>query len=260
MKGSSTLVVVIASSLLVACGGSKKPPAATAEGESSSSEGSSEKKDKTDEKSGDAGAEADESKSKASMCTGFEIDLVNALSQSACEESDKKPTDVKPVDFKKSLEVKLMPSANKIEPGGHVDVIVQMTNKSKEPMQLEFLLDPTPRFQVETYDAKGRRADVPTAKQPPVNVDRPESPQSLARVTLVPNGFAHAKVGWDAVRMRWAPEKLKGTPPEMGFPRVPAGPLPKGKYTIKIVTPLLNATEGVEHEVSAPKVTIEVGK
>jgi hypothetical protein len=62
------------------------------------------------------------------------------------------------------------------------------------------------------------------------------------------------------VKMKWAPEKFKGTPPERGFPRAPAGPLAKGKYVVKVVTPLVGVAEGVDHEVSAPKVEIEVEK
>lgn len=267
------LATLVALSLVVLGCGSKKPaqaPDAVGEGEvapdsSGSGEGKtkgekSEKGEKTGEK---AGGGEDDAKPKTSICTGFELDLLAALGHSSCEVADKKPTDVKQVDLKKVLDIKLMTSANKVEPGGHVDVIIQFTNKGKEPLTLDFLLDPTPRFQVETYDAKSaKRMDLPAAKQPvvPSNIDRPESPQTLGRVTIVPNGSAHAKVGWDAVKTKWAPEKLKGTPPEMGFPRVPAGPLPKGRYMIRVVTPLLNAQEGMEHEVSAPRVAIEVGK
>jgi hypothetical protein len=60
--------------------------------------------------------------------------------------------------------------------------------------------------------------------------------------------------------MKWAPEKLKGTPPEKGYPRSPAGPLPKGKYSVRVVTPLANVFEGVDHEVSAPRVEVVVKK
>jgi hypothetical protein len=60
--------------------------------------------------------------------------------------------------------------------------------------------------------------------------------------------------------MKWAPEKVRGTPPERGYPRTAAGPLPKGKYMVRVVTPLVNVMEGSEKEISAPKVPIEVGK
>jgi hypothetical protein len=67
------------------------------------------------------------------------------------------------------------------------------------------------------------------------------------------------RLSWDAVKMKWAPEKVRGTAVEKGYPRTPAGPLPKGKYTVKVVTPLIGVFEGVDHEVSALKVDIEVG-
>ena len=60
--------------------------------------------------------------------------------------------------------------------------------------------------------------------------------------------------------MKWAPEKVRGTPPERGYPRAPAGPLAKGKYTVKVVTPLVGVSEGVDHEMSAPKVEVEIDK
>lgn len=266
MKGRLLLVLLSAS--LVACGGSKKPAQSSGDGDEAkpASEGSEAKGDKGDKgeaKAAGEGGEGGEGKSKANLCSGFELDLVAALGHSACELTDVKPTDVKSVDMKKTLDVKVVTSANKVDPGGKVDVYVRFTNKGKDPLTLDFLLDPTARFQIEAYDAKNKRADVPTAKQPPIPMGMPErvaATQSLARVTILPNGTGSAKVVWDAVRMRWAPEKLKGTPPEMGYPRVPSGPLPKGKYTLRVVTPLLNAAEGGEHEVSAPKVAIEVAK
>jgi hypothetical protein len=270
MKGALTILLLAGS--ILSCGGGKKPPADATESKSDStaSEKSGEGKgdgeskgDKSGEGKGEGKSDGEEGKSKASICTGFELDLVNALNNSACEVPNQKATDVKAVDLKKRLQVKLSTSANKVEPGGKVDLIVQFVNKGKEPLVLDFMLDPSPRFTTEAYDAKKKRVDMPATHEPmiPSGVTRGEpSPQTVGRVVIVQNGTAHAKVPWEASRMRWAPEKLKGTPPEMGFPRLPAGPLPKGKYTVKVITPLLNAVEGVDHEISAPKVDIEVGK
>jgi hypothetical protein len=55
--------------------------------------------------------------------------------------------------------------------------------------------------------------------------------------------------------MKWAPDKVRGTAPERGFPRSPAGPLPKGKYTVKVVTPLAGVSSSVD---SAPTTEINV--
>ncbi len=250
----ATLIMLLPLAAL-ACGGSKKE-AKSGESTETASTDAPINGDAAD--AGEAkGENGEPAKSKASTCTGADIDLMSALIQSACEVPNPKPDD-KPRDLKAALDVKVAPSSNKIAPGGHTDLIVTFTNKSKEPLPLDFVLDPTPRFAVEAYDLKGTRVDLPKGPQPAMP-DRPPSNQGTARVTLVPNGSAHVKLAWDATKMKWAPEKLKGTPPEMGFPRAANGPLGKGKYSIRVVTPLTNVAEGVEHELSAPRSPIEVG-
>lgn len=267
MKSGLSLVLVAAAlaSTGLGCGGTKPPPPQEPSGEATAPEKSDDAKtEKSGDKGEGSGTDGDESKSKSSICSGFDIDLIAALGHSACEVPDVKATDAKSMDMKGKLEVKLAATASRVDPGGQVDFIVQMTNKTKAPLSLDFLLDPTPRFQVEAYDSKGvKRVDMPAGKQPTIPAalaDRPAAAQTLARVTLAPNGTAHAKVSWNAVRTRWAPEKLKGTPPEMGYPRVPAGPLGKGRYMVRVVTPLLSAMEGSDKEVSAPRAGIEVAK
>ncbi len=246
-----TLLILVGLGLAAGgCGGSKKDAKDPAD--KSGSETTTE---------ADAGASGEAAEpSKASLCTGGDIDLMAALIQSACETKGK--PDDKPRDMKGLLEVKLNTSANKIEPGGHVDLIVSFVNKSKDPLPLDFVLDPTPRFTVEAYTAKGKRADMPAGNAParPAGSEGEPATPGLARVTITPNGSAHVKIGWDATKTKWAPEKVKGTPPEMGYPRSPAGPLGKGKYELRVVTPLANVMEGSDHEVSAPKTPLEIGK
>jgi hypothetical protein len=77
-----------------------------------------------------------------------------------------------------------------------------------------------------------------------------------ARITLAPGGSARVKIAWDAVQTRWAPEKVK-TWEGRGYPRVAAGPLPAGKYVLRVVIPLVGVFEKGELEV--PKLPIEVG-
>jgi hypothetical protein len=141
---------------------------------------------------------------------------------------------------------------------------VTFANKSKEPLVLHFKLDPVPRFELEVYDTKkGKRADMPAPPTPPPPKGATQPPPSeakTARITIAPNGSARARMPWEAVKMKWAPEKFRGTPPERGYPRAPAGPLPKGKYSVKVMTPLVGVSEGVDHEMTAPKVEIEVEK
>jgi hypothetical protein len=119
-----------------------------------------------------------------------------------------------------------------------------------------------PRFQIEVYSAKtAKRMDLPSPNPPKLPsgmAPREPGTPSTARVTLAANGTGTVQLGWDATKMKWAPEKLTGTPPEQGYPRVAAGPLPKGRYNIRVVTPLIGIFEGVDHEISAPRTVIDV--
>jgi hypothetical protein len=226
----------------------------------SSSGGGEDAKDEKKDTGG--GGDAKPDAPKADVCTGFEFsNLEDVLGKSACEAP--KDEKVATIDPKDKLEVKLIPSTPKIEPGGHVDLMVQITNKTKAPMALQFTIDPLPRFEVETYDKKNNRIDMPKSTPPPLPAGvAPRGPGEAknARITLAANGVARMRVGWDAVKLQWAPEKVRGSAPEKGYPRKPAGPLAKGKYVVRVVTPLNSVNEGMEHEVSAPKVEIEVGK
>ncbi len=255
-RSTWTCIAVLASlTVIPACGGKPKKPAETAE--------NSDKHDEDAAAADDAGATAAaDGAAKPSPCTGFEMDLLEALGQSACEVPNPKPDD-KPVDVKGKLAVTAMSVGNKVVPGGHADLIVTFTNKSTGPLPLSFLIDPLPRFQVEAYRLKGAvRVDLPPGNQPaiPDGMNREPSAPGTAKITLAPNGKATVKLGWDATKMRWAPEKLKGTPPEQGYPRAPSGPLPKGQYVLRVVTPLIGIFEGVDHEISAPRTQIEVSK
>jgi hypothetical protein len=187
------------------------------------------------------------------------MDLMAALNQSACEVPGAK-RDVS-ANTKDALVVTATADSARVKPSGHADLLVTFTNKSAAPLSLDFTVDPTPRFSVEVYNAKtNKRAELPAASEPkiPAGMSRDTTEPKIARVTITANGKATVHVPWDAVKTRWAPEKLKGTPPEMGYPRVPAGPLAKGKYNLRVMTPLTNVFEGIDHEVSAPRTAIEV--
>ena len=265
-----TAIVLTLSLLTCACGGKKKPAQAA---DAVDSDGGTTETASTDSKpadgtksssggTGDGSGEGKTDAPKKDDCTGFEIaNLEDTLNKVACEAPLPKIDD-KALDPKDRLDVKASTSSIKVPPGHHADLVVTLTNKSKEPIPLTFTIDPTPRFEVETYDAKNRRVDMPAGNPPPLPsgiAPRVPGEPKGAKVTLAPNGTARVRLGWDAVKMKWAPEKLRGTPPEKGYPRKPAGPLPKGKYTIKIVMPLVGVLEGVDHEISAPKIPIEVG-
>jgi hypothetical protein len=208
----------------------------------------------------DAGPKADDTTPKKDPCVGFEIDLSALLMNAACEVPNPKPDD-KSVDTKGKLDVTLVPSSATVSPGGHADLTLTLTNKSGGPLPLSFTLDPTPRFPTETYDAKKKRVDMPAGNPPALPKGMPAreaTSHETARITLVANATAKLTIPWDAVKMKWAPDKLKGTPPESGYPRTPAGPLAKGVYSVRVVMPLVLVFEGTDREVSAPKTTITV--
>ncbi|HEY1954829.1 MAG TPA: hypothetical protein VGH28_04440 [Polyangiaceae bacterium] len=240
---------------LIACGGQS---ADTKPKQASNTEATDTTGDSTD---ADAGAAtADPNAPKKDPCSVFEGDLGTVLMQAACEVPNPKPEE-KAVEMKGKLAVTLQPSAQFISPGSSDDLVLTLTNKSNAPLPLFFTLDPTPRFPTETYDKKDRRVDMPSAKQPALPSGMPPreaTSHETARIVLVPNGTVKLTVPWSAVKMRWAPEKLRGTPPEEGYPRVPAGNLPRGTYTIRVAMPMTLVFEGMDREVSAPKTQVVV--
>jgi len=256
------LVLLLAAA---ACG--QKKPADNAKNDKTDEDGGSSKSgDDTsagggDSKDADGGAG---DAPKKDECVGFDIgNIEDILIKSSCEETQK-PDALPNADMKGKLEVTASTSTPKVPAGGKAEVVVTFTNKSKDPLTLHFKIDPLPRFSLEVYDTKkAKRVDMPAGNPPPppkgATQASPTEPKS-AKLTIAPNGSARARLTFEAVKMKWAPEKYKGTPPEKGYPRAAAGPLPKGKYTIRVITPLVGVFEGVDHEVSVPKVEIDVGE
>lgn len=193
------------------------------------------------------------SAAKEAACTSEDFEsLEDALKQ--CESKMPRTGDV-PSGMRERLEVKVTSGTPTITPGGRADLVLVLKNKSNEPLPLYFTGDPTPRFEVEALDAKGKRVDLPPGK-PPKTPAVPGRDVKAARITLAPGGTARVKVPWDAVKTRWAPEKVK-TWEGRGYPRVAAGPLAAGKYILRVVIPLVGVFEKGELEV--PKLPIEVG-
>jgi hypothetical protein len=241
------LSLSLALTLASACGGGKSTPKSPDEVASAAKDGGT---------SADGGADAAAPVSAA--CTGPNLDLANVLIQSACEVPTP-PGDTKPLDVSKSLEVKVVPIPAEVPPGGHSDLLITYTNKSAAPLTLSFLLDPTPRFTLEVYNSKNARAEMPRSSAPNrPGVPAGETSSGIAQVTIPAGSKAAAKVDFNAVRLRWAPELVKGTPPELGYPTAPAGPLPKGVYTLKVITPLTGVFEGMDKEVSTVRTTVTV--
>jgi hypothetical protein len=205
----------------------------------------------------------DDTNKKAMACGGANIpDLAVVLAQSACEVPNAKP-DEPEKDVKDALEISVATDAPKVAPGSGAKVTVTYHNKGKTVLALDFLADPEPRFDFQVFTLKGARADKPAGDSPllpPEVQNAPEPEKAVTRVTLAPNGTAKLVTTWNAVKYKWASkDKAKGALPGRGYPTEASGPLPKGKYTLRVITPLIGVSEGVDHELSQPRAPVEIG-
>jgi hypothetical protein len=247
---------------LSACGGAKKSADSPVNAEETGDSGTADIPPPADSPPGASGhAPGDDSARKAMPCSGFDIpDLLAALSQVACEVP--KLNGGAPKDLKDRLEIRVVPDAPRIAPGGTADVVVTFKNKGKGDLPLDFVIDPEPRFDIEVYTLKGRRADAPPGPPPalPPQVASAEVPEAkMARITLAQEGTAKITLKWTAVKYKWASkERARGALPGHGYPRDPSGPLAKGSYVLRVVTPLTNVFEGTDHEVSQPHAQVSV--
>jgi hypothetical protein len=250
--------------LAVACGGAKKDAEAPGNAEESSEGdggGAAESTPHDSTPTASAPAPGDDSKKKPSACGGFEIpDLASVLAQAACEVGNPNPNEQ--TDLKGRLEVRVVPDSPRIAPGSTSSVTVTFKNKGKTDLPLNFVVDPEPRFDFEVYTTKGTRVDAPAGEAPslPPEVANAQVPEPrIARVTLPQLGTAKLTLKWNAVKYKWASkERAKGALPGHGYPREAAGPLPKGSYILRVITPLTNIFEGVDHELSQPRVQVTV--
>ena len=186
----------------------------------------------------------------SAACTSADFDnLEETLRQ--CEVAMPRSADVPAI--KDRLEVRIAASPSRVAPGGRVDVEVTLRNRSNEPLALYFTGDPVPRFDLETVDARGRRADLPATKFPGYPKGfKPEARETkAARITLEKSGTAKVRVTWEAVKSKWSPQTARSWEGR-GFPRVPGGPLAAGKYTLRMLLPLLG-------DLDATRVAVEIG-
>jgi hypothetical protein len=204
----------------------------------------------------------DNGEGKAMSCGGASIgDLAAVLAQASCEVANAKPDE--PPKELKDLEITVQTDSPKVAPGSSAKVTVTFHNKGKTVLPLDFMVDPEPRFDFEVYTLKGTRVDKPAGDSPalpPEVQNAPEPEKTVARVTLAPNGTAKLTESWNAVKYKWAAkDKAKGALPGRGYPREPAGPLTKGKYVLRVITPLVGVSEGSDHELSQPRTQVEIG-
>jgi hypothetical protein len=259
--------------LFAACGGAKKDadnPSNTEDDASSSSDdgggATAELPPPADSASASGGsgkaAPGDDGSKKNTPCGGFDIaDLASVLSQADCEVANPNTKDQK--DLKDTLEVRVVPDSPRIAPGSTATITVTLKNKGKTDLSLDFVVDPEPRFDFELYTLKGSRVDKPSGSEPslpPEVANAPQPDQKIARVKIAQQGTAKLTLKWNAVTYKWASkDRAKGALPGHGYPKEPAGPLKKGTYILRVITPLTGIFEGIDHEISQPRVQITVG-
>ncbi|MDB5215924.1 MAG: hypothetical protein JWO86_3851 [Myxococcaceae bacterium] len=189
---------------------------------------------------------------KEAACAGDDFEVLDeALRQ--CDAKMPRTTDL-PTGMRDKLELRATSGTPSIAGGGRVDLTITFKNKSSEPLPLYFTGDPLPKFDVEAVDLKGHRVDLPPGK-PPKTPALPAHDVKVSRITLAPGGTARVKITWDAVKTRWAPEKVKSWDGR-GYPRAANGPLAAGKYTLRIVVPLVGVFE--KGDLEPPKVPLDI--
>src|SRR6185436_17084588 len=114
-----------------------------------------------------------------------------------------------PQNVKDALEVKVTSSTPQIVPGGRVDILITYRNKSSKPLNLTFVLDPSPRFDADVYDKAGKQVGINAPTPPKPKKAPPPPPKTWSRITITPGGIAKMKTGWTASSFRWATELLK---------------------------------------------------
>ncbi len=187
-------------------------------------------------------------------CTGADIADLKAMLE-GCEVAMPKSGEL-PAGMKEKIEITLDAPTTVVAAGGRLEVTLTLKNKHAEAVPLFFSGDPTPRFELEALDAKGRRIDRPAGKPPATKGDGKTRDVKAARITLAPGGTARVRLGWDAVKTRWAPSVPKGWDGH-GYPTASAGPLPRGKYTLRAAVPLLGVFE--RGDLEPPKIAVDVG-
>ena len=207
----------------------------------------------------DAGGGGDKDAIPA-KCKGAMIgDLIAALSSPDCQLPEGTP-DPEDKELKDDLDVSVSAEQN-AAPGSSAKVRVIFKNKTKKNLPLFFIDNPEPRFTIEVLNAKGAHADNPPGDEPslPESVnDAPAEERRVARVVLAPSGSVSATLTWNVIKYKWATARAKGALPGRGYPRDPAGPLPKGKYFLRVTTPLVGIIDP-DRLIVQPRTEVKVG-
>ena len=129
------------------------------------------------------------SKSANNPCTGFELDLMEALNRSACEVPNVKH-DVKAQEVKDKVVVTALVPTATVAPGAHSDIIVTIKNKTAAPALAR--LPGRPPALASRSRPTARRAASSASTSRPATSRRSPRESSLAGPAR-PNGAHHAR-------------------------------------------------------------------
>ncbi len=265
---ATSFALLLVSFFAAACGGAKKDadsPENTESATAGDDGGATPTADNTpaDDSTPASGkaAPGDDGEKKSTPCGGFDVpDLAAVIAQTQCEVPGATGNEQK--DLKDILEIKVVPDSPRIAAGSTATITVTFKNKGKTDLPLDFVVDPEPRFDFEVYTLKGARADKPAGNEPslpPEVANAPQPESRISRIKLAQQGTAKLTLKWTAVQWKWASaDRAKGALPGHGYPKEPGKPLKKGAYILRVITPLTGVFEGVDHEVSQPRVQITV--
>lgn len=202
----------------------------------------------------DAGSATATTSPDDAMCGGADIDLASVLANKKCRPTRDAPAT--PASAATDLKISLTPSSTKIAPGGHVDLELDIVNNGSASIPLYFSGDLMLAAQVN--DAKGKRVS-PPAGNAPKNAD-PSCANKDCRlpeshVVLAPGAKAHAKIGFDAVKVAW-PATGPTTCCTIHVDPVAKGSLAVGTYKVKVPLPY----ESNQGNPADPEVAITVAK
>jgi hypothetical protein len=189
------------------------------------------------------------------MCGGSDVDLAAVLANRRCR--TRRDASASPPNVPAMLKLTLTPSPDKVAPGAHTDLTLEITNTSQAPVPLYFSGDLT--LSALVTDSKGARVTPPTGEAPknadPKCQNQQECRLPTSHVLIAPGGKAHARVGWDAVKAAW-PKAGPTTCCTYHVDPVAGAPLALGTYKVKVPLPY----ESNQGNPADPEITVRVAK
>jgi hypothetical protein len=173
----------------------------------------------------ESAAEAPPPEPPPSPCAGASFDFDELVQKQKCGVSGK------PAPPASEVTIHTEPPALQVAPGGHVDFDLVFQNPGTAALDLDLNIG-CGRFSLEAYDAAGRRADY-------VNTTcgfGSGCGTRVIRVTLEPGGTLRKRLGYDASVTK-VDEECRD---------VPAGPMRRGRYRLRIGTPAVNSSRSFD--------------